>query len=73
MNLIILYIFPFEINKVNHFPALTDPFPLIFLSNLFIAFEVKLLPHPGKLTLAKGIATFVSAFFPKLLNQEAKI
>ena len=25
------------------------PFPLIFLSNLFIAFEVELLTNPGKL------------------------
>ena len=27
---------------------------------------------PGKLSLAKGIAIFVSAFFPKLPNQEPK-
>ena len=27
----------FEINKVNPFPAVTAPFPLIFLSDLFIA------------------------------------
>ena len=59
-------------NKVNSFPALTAPFPLIFLSNLFIAFEVRLLTSPGKLSLAKGIATFVSAFFPKFANQEPK-
>ena len=39
-------------SKVNPFPALTSPFPLIFLSNLFIAFEVKLLTYPGKLSLA---------------------
>ena len=55
--------FSFEINKVNPFSALTAPFPLIFLSNSFVAFEVKLLTNPGKLSLAKGIATFVSAFF----------
>ena len=41
-------------------------FPFIFLSSLFIALEVKLLTNPGKLSLAKGIAIFVSAFFPKL-------
>ena len=58
--------------KVNPFPDLTAPFPLIFLSNLFIAFEVKLLTYPGKLSLAKGIATFVCSFLPKLANQEAK-
>ena len=49
----------FEINKGNSFPALTALFPLIFLSNLFIA----LVTNPAKLFLAKGIATFVSAFF----------
>ena len=59
----------FEINKVNPFLALIDPFPLIFLSNLFIVIEVT---NPGKLSLAKGIAMFVSAFFPKLPNQETK-
>ena len=50
----------------------TAPFPLIFLSNLFFTLEVKLLIDPGKLFLAKGIAMFVSAFFPKLPNQEPK-
>ena len=45
----------FKIGKVNPSPALTAPFPLIFLSNLFIAFEVKLLTNPGKLSFAKGI------------------
>ena len=58
----------FKINKVNPFPALTGPFPLIFLLNLFIAFEVKLLTNTGKLYLAKGIATFVRAFFPTFAN-----
>ena len=55
--------FSFKINKINPFPALTTPFPLIFCSNLFIAFKTKLLTNPGKLSLAKGIATFASAFF----------
>ena len=72
MILIISFISSFEINKVNPFPTLTVPFPLIFLSNLLIALEVKLLTNPGKLSLDKGIATFVSAFFPKLANQEQK-
>ena len=63
MILVISFVCSFEINKVNPFSALTAPFPLIFLSNLFIAFEVKLLNYPGKLSLAKGIAIFVSAFF----------
>ena len=66
-NLLVIFIIfiisftsSFEINIVNPFPALTAPFPLIFLSNLFIALEVKLLTNP-----AKGIAKFVTAFFPK--------
>ena len=50
------------------FSALTAPFPLIFLSNLFVALEVKLLTTSDKLSLVKGIAIFVSAFFPKLAN-----
>ena len=48
MSLIISFISSFEINKVNRFPALTVLFPLIFLSNLFIAFEDKFLTNPGK-------------------------
>ena len=42
-------------NKVNPFPALTAPFPLILLSNLFIGLEVKLLTNPGKLPPAKEL------------------
>ena len=72
MILIISFISSFELNKVNHFPTPTAPFPLIFLSNSFITFEVKLLTNPGKLSLAKGIATFVISFLPKLANQEPK-
>ena len=36
------------------------------------SFEVKLLTNTGKLSLDKGIAIFVSAFFPKLHGQEPK-
>ena len=50
-------------NKLNTFSALTDPFPLIFLANLLFAFEGKLPTNPGKLSLAKEIATFFSPFF----------
>ena len=50
----------------------TTPFPVIFLSNLFIAFDVKLLTNPDNLSIATGIATFVLAFFPKLANQDLK-
>ena len=47
--ILIILISSFKINKVNPFPALTAPFPLFLLSNLFIAFD------PGKLSLTKGI------------------
>ena len=50
-------------NKINPFPDLKAPVPLFVLSSLFIAFEVKLLTNPGKLFLAKVIATFIGLFF----------
>ena len=71
-SLIIYIISSFEINKGNPFPALTSPFPLIFLSNLFIVFEAKFFTNPGELSLAKGITIFASDFFPKSPNQEPK-
>ena len=50
-------------NKLNSFLALTAPFQLNLLSNLFITFETKfepiLLTNPGE--------TFVSAFLPNNL------
>ena len=61
----------FKVNKENPSPALTASFLLIFLSNLFTTFDVKLLTNLGKLSLAKGIAIFVSDFFLKLANQAA--
>ena len=72
MILIISFIPLFKMNKVNPFPDLQAPVPLFVLSSLFIAFEVKLLANPGKLFLAKVIATFVGAFFSKLANQKPK-
>ena len=75
MILIISLISSVEINTVNSFAGLTAPFPLTFLSNLYIGFEAKWLTNPGNLSLAKGIATFISAllvFLPKLTNQEPK-
>ena len=72
MILIVSFTSSFKINKVNPFPAPTAPSPLIFLSNVFIAFDFKLLTNPGKLSLAKEIATFASEFFPKLASQEPK-
>ena len=72
MILTISFISTVEINKVNLFPAQTAPFPLIFLLNLFIAFEFKLLTNLSKLFLPKVIATFVSTFLPKFDHQEPK-
>ena len=69
MVLIIPFLSSLEINKVNLFPVLTAPFPLFF-SNFFITFEAKLLTNPGKLSVAKRMATFVSAFLPKLPIEE---
>ena len=70
--LIIPFISSFEINEGNPFSAVTAPFRLNFLSNVFIAFLVKLITNPGKLSLAKGIAISVTAFCPKWSNQEPK-
>ena len=54
-------------NKVNPFPALTAPFPLIFLPNLFAVFnagfEAILLTDPGKLFLVKVIQRLVCYYF----------
>ena len=68
--LMISFIFSFELNKVYPFPALTAPFSIIFLSNLFFAFEVKLVTNSGKLSLPERIAIIVSAFFLTLPKQE---
>ena len=59
-----------EINEVNCLFSLIASFLLIFLSNLFIAFEVRYITNPSKLSLAKGIVTCASAFFS--LNLTAK-
>ena len=66
--ILILFVSSFEINKVNPSPALIASFPLIILSNLFIALEVKLLTNPGTFSLAKRIATFVSVSMPKEIH-----
>ena len=72
MILIRSFISAVEINKVNLFAAQTAPFLLIFLLNLFIVFEFKLLTNLSKLFLAKIIATFVSTLLLKFDNQEPK-
>ena len=66
--ILITFKYSFEINQVSPFPALAAFFPLIFISDLFIAFEARLLTNPGKLSLAKGIAKSVITFLPKLPN-----
>ena len=70
--LIISFIYLIEINKINPFPVLTVLFPLIFLSNFFIAFEGKLLINPDKYSLAKEIAIIVNDLFAKLPYPEPK-
>ena len=45
------------------FPALTAPCPLIFLSNLSNIDEGALFANLGKMSLIKGIARSISAFF----------
>ena len=45
---LISFISSFEIKKLNTSPALTAPFPLILLSNLFVAFEVNWFTNRGK-------------------------
>ena len=57
--LMLSFISLFKINEVNHM-------------NICIAYEVKLLTNPGKLSLAKEIATFIGAFLSKLAKHEAK-
>ena len=66
----ISFICSFKISKVNLFPSLTAPFPLAFPSNIVIAFEDKLLDNPDKLSLAKEITTFVSAYFRYLSSMK---
>ena len=52
---------------MNPCAVLPAPFPIILLSNLFIAleavFEAILLTNPGKLFLAKGITRSVTNVF----------
>ena len=68
------FISSFGINRVNYFLLSQVLLHLrIFISNLFISFEVKLLSSPGKLFITKGIATFVSAFFLNCLIKNEKI
>ena len=56
------FISSFEISKVNPVTALATHFPLIFLPNLFIVFEAKLLTNPGKLSVAKGFEDLLLLF-----------
>ena len=63
MILIISFIPSFKINKVNLSPSFAALFRLTVLSNLFVTFEVKFLTNSGKQSLAKGVVTFVIAFF----------
>ena len=51
---------------MNHFPALTAPRPLIFLSNVSNIDENALVTNLGKMSLAKGTASFISASLPNI-------
>ena len=69
----ISWIYSFDVNKVNPFPALAPPSPLLFLSNSFIVLAVKLLTNPCKLPLAGGIVKFVKVkVFLNYLKQKTK-
>ena len=59
-------------NKVTPFLAITASFALTFLSSSFIAFEEKLLRNAKKIISSQRNSKFVSAFLPKLANQESK-
>ena len=59
-------------DKIKFFSWCHSFFFTLFFSNLFIAFDVKLITNPVKLSLGKGIAAFVSAFLSKLANEEPK-
>ena len=48
---------------VNLFPSPTVPHQLSFVSNSSITDEVALVAHLGKISLARGTARSVSAFF----------
>ena len=66
MILIISSTSSFEMNKVNPFPALMAPCPLIFLSSLYNTDEVALVANLGKTCLSKETARSNNAFLPKL-------
>ena len=55
-------------NKFNPFPALTTPFPLIFLSSLSISDEVALVANLGKTYLVKYTTIYNNTFLPKSPN-----
>ena len=60
----------FKIDKVNPFPTLTAPFPVIFLSNLFIVLEVELLTNPGKFSLKELQYLSVLSFLTYLTKNQ---
>ena len=68
MILLILFISSFEINKVNLFPALTFPFPFIFLSNLFKIDQAALVANSDKISLAKQTGRSKSLFSQNYLT-----
>lgn len=54
--------------KVNPFPALATPLPLISFSNLYNTDEVALVTNLGKTSLSKRATKSNNIFLPKLPN-----
>ena len=54
-------------DKVNPFPAFTEPFPIIFISNLSNTEEVDSVSNLGKISLAKGKNGLIVLFYLNLL------
>ena len=65
--LIISSISSYEMNNVNPFPALTAPYPLVFLSNLFNTGDDPLVANSDKISFAKRTSRPNNAFLSKLL------
>ena len=73
MILIISFISSFQIKEGNFCLALTTLFLLIFLLNLSIEFEAKLLTNPCKLSLDKGIVRPGITFYLNYLTYYKEI
>ena len=66
--LIMSYISSFQVNIVDPFPALTAPFPLIYLSYISNIDKIAFVANVGKKCLPKRITRSNNTFLPKLTN-----